>query len=186
MNEDTKWLIFGILARAITLMFWLVILVMLVAFLLNTVLSEDITGQSVRPTPPATSVPPPMPTSTSTPPTPTGDAPRMDVSCKEDRGTWLCTVWVYPGHIAGLEILTVHNYGTWIATFQFLGKISDGWGVAVRWAAVESCSTEFAELQLMEMDPPTARIQQVQGQPVSPTHARYSVSWHCNFLPEIR
>lgn len=181
------------LTRTIQLLFWLVLLVFLVAFLLSAVLSEDIAGQT-RPTPPATSVPPPLParTPTATSPArtstamPTDDVPTMDVSCKADRGAWLCTVWVYPGHIVGLEALVIENYGNWFATFQYLSSTPDGWGVAARWATIPSCSIEFAELQLMEMEPPiTARVQQVQGQPPSPTHARYSVSWHCTLLPEI-
>lgn len=187
------------LACLIKTLFFAMVLLWISAFLMQVLNSSDVSGQGVRETPRSTGVPtntPPVtPTSTSptrTPTaTPTGAAPRMDVSCTADHGTWLCIVWVYPGYITGQEVIIVHNYGTLIATFEYLGDIAGiGWSVAVRWEKVPSCSIEFAEIKLMEMEiePPfTTRIQQIQSEPFppSPTHARYSVSWHCNLLPEI-
>ncbi len=107
--------------------------------------------------------------------------PKLDVSCTADHGAWLCTIWVYPGRIAGLEVLAVENYGLWLATFQQLGSTTAGWGVEVRWETVPNCSSEFAELRLMEMDP----VKQTWPIVPSPVHVRYPVSWHCEFLPDV-
>ena len=178
------------LACLIKTLFIAVVLLIIIAFLGQVFNSSDVKGQEVRPTPPATT---PAPTNTPPPtlvptPTPTGDAPTMDVNCAEDHDTWLCTAWVYPGYIAGLEVLAVESYGDWPVTLHYLGDVPDGWGVVVRWHTIPSCITEFAELRLIEMESTTVRVQQSPPwfPTPSPIHARYSVGWHCTFLPEVQ
>jgi len=158
-----------------------------------------------RPIPPTNTAPAhpdptgtPPPTAEASDPTPrppgTGEEPRMEVLCaEEDARTWRCKVDVYPGRIAGLELLAVENYGNWSASFEDLGDFLHGWSVAVRWNSVPRCSVGFAELQLMEMSPPPPGARAIQlddfPYPPSPVHSRFLVTWtDCLmiYLPVIR